>query len=352
MITLTLTLVVAAAIAGPEKVPQSGAAEQKSARAPVADGAPVAILLKDGSRLVGRVLSQDESRIHVVTAGGVALDIDRNQVDRIESASAVADSAQRPSDSNTTRLLFAPTGRPLPQGAGYFSDHYVVFPGIAYGITDNISIGAGISVVPGLSAGEQLLYAVPKVGKQFSDTFALSAGALLARGGDSEDGANLNVGFAMATFGRPDRSVTLGAGVARTVENDYTSEFVNGRFVSRRERVASHTPIVVFGGTARISNRVSFISENWLILGEDLDLSEQPFSVGVRFLGDRLSADVGLVLVGAALDEGFPIPWLSVTYHFGKEPPRSATKAEPRSRAVSSSDKASAARPEAPAQRW
>ncbi len=63
-----------------------------------------------------------------------------------------------PASSNHTRLLFSPTGRPLGKGQGYFSDHYVVFPSVAYGLTDNLSIGAGMSVVPGMSLDEQLLY--------------------------------------------------------------------------------------------------------------------------------------------------------------------------------------------------
>jgi hypothetical protein len=56
-----------------------------------------------------------------------------------------------------------------------------------------------------------------------------------------------------------------------------------------------------------------------LILHDDFRLSEQPFALGLRFLGDRLSADVGVILVGELIDEGFPVPWLSVSYHFGNK---------------------------------
>ena len=64
---------------------------------------------------------------------------------------------------------------------------------------------------------------------------------------------NIGVGFAVTTFGKPDKSLTLGLGVARTVNNRNTSHFYNGRFVPETRHEVSHTPVVVFGGTARIT---------------------------------------------------------------------------------------------------
>jgi hypothetical protein len=225
----------------------------------------------------------------------------------------------RPSDSNDTRLLFSPTGRPLKKGEGYFSDHYVVFPGVAYGLTDNLSIGAGVTVIPGLGLGEQLFYVAPRFGKQFSENVAVSTGILYAGGGDLNDETGLGVGFGMATFGKPDKSLTIGGGVVRTTEYESVARNVNGRVTYDTRRRASNTPVVMVGGAARVADRLALVSENWLVLDEGFDLSKQPIALGVRFLGDRLSADVGVVLVGELLDEGFPLPWLSVTYHFGRK---------------------------------
>ena len=59
-------------------------------------------------------------------------------------------------DPNYSRLLFGPTGRPLKKGDGYFSDYELAFPGVAVGITDNLSIAGGISIVPGIRIDEQL----------------------------------------------------------------------------------------------------------------------------------------------------------------------------------------------------
>ncbi len=260
----------------------------------------VTIRMKDGSVLFARIVDRNDEHLRIVTAGGVAMKIPRDKVDRIDLRSG-GDTESRPSDANYTRLLFSPTGRPLAKGTGYFSDHYVVFPGVTYGLTDNLSISGGVSIIPGLGLGDQLFYVAPRIGKQFSDRLAVSGGVLWARGGEGED-EQLGVGFAMATFGPPDKSLTVGGGVVRTVERD-----------------ASYTPVIVFGGTARLSRRLALVSENWLILHDDFKLSEQPFALGLRFLGDRLSADVGVILVGEMIDEGFPVPWLSVSYHFGRK---------------------------------
>ena len=292
------------------------AAQAQSSPSPVAPTADiVTIRMKDGGTLHARIIDQNDERLKIVTVGGVAMEVPRSSVDRIDAGGG--SDGPRPSDSNYTRLLFSPTGRPLGKGEGYFSDHYVIFPGVAYGITNNLSVGAGVSVVPGIGADEQLYYVSGRFGKQFSDKLAVSAGALYAGGGDADDETGLGVGFAVATFGQPDKSLTLGLGIARTSEHETLYTIVNGREqFSSRIRV-SHTPVLIVGGTARISHRLAFVSENWLIFHDDFKLKEQPFAVGLRFLGDKLSADVGVILIGEVIEEGFPVPWLSMTYHFG-----------------------------------
>ncbi len=287
-------------------------APSPSAAAP--DAEVVTLRLKDGSLLRARIVTEDERNLKVVTAGGVSLEVPRESVDRIERNGV---DAPRPSDSNYTRLLFSPTGRPLRKGEGYFSDHYVVFPGVAYGLTENLSVAGGLTVVPGLGISEQIYYGSARLGKQFSERVAVSGGVLAARGGES-DLDTLGLGFVTATVGKPDKSLTFGGGVARTLSEEYYTTYEGGHWRGDFRKVASYTPVVMVGGTARLSRRLALVSENWLILSEDFKLSEQPFAVGVRFLGDRLTADVGVVLIGEALQDGFPVPWLSVTYHFGE----------------------------------
>ena len=86
------------------------------------------------------------------------------------------------------------------------------------------------------------------------------------------------------------------------------------------------------GGQTRLSKSIALVSENWIVLDGDTGLGQQPFGLALRFFGERLSADIGVVLVGEVLDEGFPVPWVSVSYHFGagcdRAGPRSADLTE------------------------
>ena len=264
----------------------------------------VAVELRDGSRLVGRVVAEDADSLTVATSGGLEVVVRR---DTVVSMSDVGEDGRAVSaDPNYSRLLFAPTGRPLKKGDGYFSDYELLFPGVAYGLTDNITLGGGVSVIPGLGLDEQLFYVSPKVGFDLGDRAAVSVGALLAgAGGGGDDSESAYVGFAVGTFGSPSKSLTLGVGIG-----DTTGEFTDA------------VPILMAGGTITVSRHVALVGETWMFLNDDFRMSEQPFGVGVRLFGERLSADVGLILVGELLDEGFPLPWLSVTYHFGKSPAR------------------------------
>ena len=253
----------------------------------------VTVRLKDGSVLVGVITASDERHVALQTASGATVDLPR--------ASVVSIEAGRPPDAETgalvedeTRLFLAPTGRPLRRGEGYFSDHYVFFPGMAYGVSDHVTLAGGLSLLPGVGAGNQLAYLTPKVGTRLGGHAAVSVGALLARGGDE----TLSVGYAVASLGADDRSLSAGVGFGRAGDGGDTQ------------------PIVMVGGATRISRRVSFVTENWFFPGEEYQL----LSGGLRVHGDRMTVDVGLVTTGELLDgdDGLPVvPWLSFAYHFG-----------------------------------
>jgi hypothetical protein len=283
-----------------------------SSAADAADSSLVVVALKDGSRLVGTVVTEDESTLTLRTSSGLELRLARADIASQGPVSAAPGAAGQDlakpelSDPNDTRLLFAPTGRPLRKGDGYFSDHYVIFPGFAYGLTDNLGVSGGVSIIPSLGLDEQVFYVSSSVGWRLKEKAAFSFGGLYATGTEaSEAGALL---FGVGSFGSSDRSLSLGLGLAAT-RNEESWSFRDA-------------PVLMVGGTFRVGKRLSLVTESWLFPGDDFELSQQPFGVGLRFFGERLSVDVGFVLVAEILDEGFPIPWLSFSYHFG--PSRSA----------------------------
>jgi hypothetical protein len=271
----------------------------------------VTVELRDGSRLVGQVVEEDADRLRVRTLEGLVVEVSRASVAAIRKAGGGSRFAHR-ADPNYSRLMFGATGRPLRKGDGYFSDHELLFPGVAYGLSDHVSLAGGMSIIPGLDFGEQVAYFSPKVGFNLSDQAAVSVGGLLAGLGGHGDRADLGIAFGVATFGDQDKSVSLGFGLGRELAGDD----------------GDTRPIVMVGGHVRLSDSIALVSENWLFL-RDVSMSEQPFAVAVRFFGDRLSADVGMILIGEVLEDGLPIPWLSFSYHFGPSRSSRASQATP-----------------------
>jgi hypothetical protein len=208
-------------------------------------------------------------------------------------------------DPNYSRLLFSPTGRPLKKGDGYFSDYELVFPGVAVGLTDNISIAGGVSLVPGLRLDRQVLYVSPRIGWDLGDKAAVSAGVLYAALPSDDDFDDLAVLFAVGTFGDRRRSLSVGVGFG---DANLPDGFDPGT-------------ALMIGGTTALSPRIAMVSENWLVLDDDFDLARQPFGLGVRFFGDRVSADVGIVFVPDLVSSGIFLPWASISYHFGPSRP-------------------------------
>jgi hypothetical protein len=281
---------------------------------------PVTVILKDGGRLVGTIVTEDEAAITLRTTSGMELKLLRDAIASVEPARVAANGAPPPPppDPNETRLMFAPTGRPLGKGDGYFSDHYVLFPGFAYGLTGNLSLSGGVSTIPSLGLDEQVYYVSTQLGWRLSPKAALSFGGLYAAGAEEE--LDAGVLYGITSLGRPDRSLTLGFGLVSTREEEARLD-PRGRYLGSTQRWRSE-PVVMVGGTLRVGRRASLVTESWLFL--DKPLSEQPFGLALRLFADRISVDVGFVFVPQVIDEGFPIPWLSFSYHFG--PSRSAAK--------------------------
>src|SRR6476659_10801737 len=164
----------------------------------IVDSATIQVItLRDGSSLVGRIVSlRTDSVDFQMTTGHVT--VATNDIREIKEAEAgrMHDGQYWFSNPNTTRLFFAPSGQMLKKGEGYFADYELFFPGVAYGLTDNISVGGGVSLFP-TGVDEQVYYFTPKVGASFGEQIHLAAGFLFA----GTSGGSGGVGYGVGTFG-------------------------------------------------------------------------------------------------------------------------------------------------------
>jgi hypothetical protein len=247
------------------------------------------ITLTDGSSLMGRIVEIRENEIQFqADVGTLTISIAKIKEIKEIPASLIKKGVYWFPNPNATRLYFTPTAYMLKRGEGYIADYYLFFPMVSFGITDNISIGGGVSVFPGISFDEQIFYFTPKIGLKATEKFHLAAGALLAKIPDFDNDESNIVGilYGLGTYGTPDLNFSAGLGYGF------------------RGSDLAEKPMVMIGFQSRLARRVSFVSENWVFPGVDQPL----VSYGIRFFGEKLSVDLAFInpLGEGALFPGFP----------------------------------------------
>lgn len=264
------------------------------------------ITLNDGSKLTGRITEvRDDEVVFSSQVGELTIKIDQITEIKEFSSTRIKGGKYWFPNPNTNRLYFGPTGRTLKKGKGYFSDLLLFFPSVTYGITDNVSMGGGITIFPGVDFDKQLIYIFPKVGITPSENVALAGSILILRipdfDDDDDDDFDLvdepqvaGIAFGTGTFGTEDLSFTGGVGYGY-VEDDFADK-----------------PAILLGGEWRFSRRLSFVTENWIFPG----VEDALISYGLRFFGESISADLGLF---TSTNEDAPqpgIPLVSFTWNF------------------------------------
>ncbi|HET9265527.1 MAG TPA: hypothetical protein VFO14_20915 [Vicinamibacterales bacterium] len=238
--------------------------------------------LRDGSRLYGTIEVVDEQTISFRTITGTLLTPARADIVSLEPVTGIVRGGEfLADDPNRTRLFFGPTGRALPKGQVYFGTFQIIMPWVQVGVTDRFSIGGGTPLVFGLDESERPFWITPRIQLFDRDAFHAGAGAIHILGFDGE---SAGIVYGVTTTGTASSSLTVGAGMAYNTDD--------GR-----------AAVVMIGGDHRIRRNLKLITENYVWKGGGGILSG-----GVRFIGDRLSADVGLAVplnVGALV--AFPI---------------------------------------------
>jgi hypothetical protein len=160
---------------------------------------------------------------------------------------------------------------------------------IAVGATDFLTVAAGMTLFPG--ATEQILYFAPKARILHTESLDLGGGVLYIR----VTGHTAGIAYGVTTIGSQKASLTGGLGWG----------FIDGDFAS--------TPSLVLGGELQLSNSSKLITENWFPAHSDVAI----ISFGIRFFGENIAGDFGLLRTTAATGSGFPfLPWVGFAYNF------------------------------------
>ncbi len=253
------------------------------------------VKLRDGSTLVGRItfVTPDSIRLRLVQGEVVLARTGVAQVQQVPLAS-IHNGAYWFENPHATRLLFSSTAFPMEKGSGYYSNTWLALHTFAFGLTDRFTLGGGLAWFPGVDLDETFYYLLPKFtlvnGRRVKVAVGALAGLLPFSDGGSSSGGIL---YGVGTTGNRDSNLSLGLGWG------YSGSRVEGN------------PVVMIGGQSRMSRRVSFITENWVVpLDGD---TEGVYSYGLRFLGEGLTVDLAFV---SAIGESGAIPWLGFAFRF------------------------------------
>lgn len=239
-----------------------------SAAAQEVKGPTYELRLRDGSRIYGAIERQTEEQIEFRTITGALITARSADVLQLkEVKGSLVEGEFLPDDPNQTRLFFAPTGRALPKGAVSFGTYQFIMPFVQVGVTDRFSIGGGTPLLFGFDESERPFWITPKFQVVNSGKVTAAVGSLHLLA----SGHSAGIGYGVVTVSQPAGSLSMGAGLAY-------------------EDGGGKSAVVMVGADRRVRRNLKLLTENYVFKGGGL------LSGGVRFIGDRLSADVGLVI--------------------------------------------------------
>jgi len=267
-----------------------------AARAGVAPSGPAGqqitlyeLVLRDGSRLYGALERDDPDGIVFKTQAGAIVTVKRTDIETLKPVTgSLAGGEFMPPDPNATRLFFGPTGRSLPRGQVYLGVYEFLMPFVQVGVTDRFSIGGGTPLVFGFDSDDQPFWITPKLQILKTSSTGVSVGVFHAFTGSGDGGG---VAYAVSTSGNASGSFTIGGGMGYGTDG--------GR-----------AGVVMVGGERQVRRNLKVMTENYIWKGKD-----GVASAGVRFFGERLSADLALAIpIGS--NELYVFPIVNFVYVF------------------------------------
>lgn len=263
------------------------------------------VILNDGSTISGRLLSITDTEL-VIESGSMG-EV-RLQKTNIKSMTLVSSFDEKKTgiwfpNPNPTKYLLGNSAIPLEKNTGYYQNTWIFLNSFSYAFTNNISISGGFEIFSIMAGGDgpYAFYINPKASFKVTNNFYAGGTILYANTIKTIDEfGGLGTFNAFGTYGNKNNNITgsLGWGWA------------DGEFSSK--------PVIVISGMTRVSRRIAFVSENWIIPEAGNDGGYYGIlSYGIRFLGEKTSIDLAFLNNPDIAEEiVIGIPWLDFVFNF------------------------------------
>jgi hypothetical protein len=260
------------------------------------------VTTQDGNEYFGRILSRDSATVVLRTDKLGDLTIRAADIKAIGPVDRTRIVKGEYWDQNpqSSRYFWAPSGYGLRKGEGYYQNVWIFFNQVSYGITNNVTIGAGI-VPLFIFAGESTpVWITPKVSfPVVKDKVNLGIGAMLGTV-IGEENSGFGILYGSGTFGTRDKNITFGAGWG----------FAGGEMTK--------TPTLNLSAMLRVARRWYLLTENYYIGLQEED-PVTLLSFGARYAPRNIGVDFGLFVPATGIDGWVAIPWLGICVPFGNK---------------------------------
>jgi len=263
----------------------------------------VELRTEDGNTYVGEVLSLTESEISVLTNSLGEITLKRANIKKVtyKNQNEELDKNGFPIDYyNSTHYFINQSGYSLKKGQSYYENVGVFFNSYSVGITDNFSITGGIEIATLLfGQSPPSLFVTPKFTIPFGEgAGGFSVGSTVFVIFVDNGPYTVGVAQAAATFGTRNNNFTIGSGIGFSFEDGIAESVVPFNL----------------SGMWRLSKKISFMTDNFIISYDDFNDFESILSAGIRLHFEGGSAlNLGLF---RPLNEGgdfLAFPFISAT---------------------------------------
>jgi hypothetical protein len=271
----------------------------------------IEFILKDNTRIRGQLQGQTNESYIIKTTNLAIVKvyadqvIGKNIITQQAATVAYSSSVYYTNQFGFKYFLFN-SAIPIEPKKWYYSNSYALFSNFNYGFNKRVSMGVTFfSFNPTALVSPKLRFTLNPDSKI---KFAITAQYLYLRASISSGGdRHYQYGFVQAvmTIGSSQKNTTLGV----------------GKFISRQGVYSGY--IVMLGLVRKISPKLSFISENNLVLGS-LSTSVDSFgllSAGLRFDRRKHAFDLGLFAPTSFLQANgklIPLPYIGYNLRLGK----------------------------------